>query len=385
MKIDQMLKREDFFEILQKTLNSYYKDIDFNIEEESANDGLKLYIYERLNAIISKNPSDEVKAFLKTEYSVKGSIFRKILVRLYLELMLNFKGRFSNKKKLYVIGKSTNEFDDFLIYPCNKKIRVFDFYNKKVEVITKYGFPSIAIKKEIEFRVRQKNFHIEPILNYGEDWYVERIIEGKPLARIIDNIEYNVYKRNALDILKAISAPYKTFKSSFDYKNELISEIKRKYNLLLKKDVNKETSLFTLLDLFNEGLSQYNKEVCLTLSHGDFHHGNIWIENKSKRIVLIDWETVGIRSDWYDVITLYGNLREPMGIKELVTDLHNHEVLNIIENNNESNIENIILMVLLEDLNFRINDLESTPLHIGIKEFENYCTELLNQISVILK
>ena len=45
--------------------------------------------------------------------------------------------------------------------------------------------------------------------------------------------------------------------------------------------------------------------------------GNIWIENITDKVFIIDWETAKLRSVWYDEFLLYEGLRMPWGLKKL--------------------------------------------------------------------
>lgn len=118
MKISEMLKRENFYEINRKTLSSFYAD---------GTETTKLYIYPKLNAIVSQKPSSNVKGYLLCEYSVRSNIFKKIIVLMYVNLCMLSRGILSDRA-IEVRGKINN---DILIYPCNKKYRIFDFKKRQ--------------------------------------------------------------------------------------------------------------------------------------------------------------------------------------------------------------------------------------------------------------
>ena len=137
MKITEMIAREDFYAINELTLNRYYK---------SSNDECILYIYPKLNAIVTKNPGKAVKDYIRTEYTLK-SFVKQMAANAYINLCFNIHGRLAEKKQ--VIHNKVS--DNTLIYPCNKKIRIFDFDKNVVSVILKEGFDSHDIQHEIEF------------------------------------------------------------------------------------------------------------------------------------------------------------------------------------------------------------------------------------------
>ena len=88
--------------------------------------------------------------------------------------------------------------------------------------------------------------------------------------------------------------------------------------------------------------------------------GNIWIENKTGKIYIIDWEAYGIRSIWYDDCTLDENLRMESGLKIIseISDLKH-------------------LVVLYEDLIFRLEELNNLPDDYNSKEFRRYVQVVL--------
>lgn len=377
MKIDEMLQREDFFNILRRTLIVAFDTIDISIIDTNGKnvDG-QFLIYSKLNAIISGRHSKQVQQFLSTEYSVNGSLLRRIIVKAYIKFALITNGLISHKLKVYVNKVSPIDYSNILIYPCNKKIRVFYFDRGIVEVFLKEGFPAVSITHEIQNRLKYLSENIEPVIKHGETWYQEKIIEGKPLARISNkSIRYLQLKKKSLEVLRSITAPYQTLANSKNYKDQIIGDIIRTSDILFKDDVSVKNRIQKILGIIEDNISKFDEEITLTLSHGDFHHGNIWIENQTDRIVIIDWETADIRSEYYDVFTLFGGLREIDGIKKLFSK-HAPEIGLFISTFRDRN-ENLAWLVFLEDLQFRINDIQTVPVEIGLVEFVNYCDSQL--------
>lgn len=378
MKIDEMLQREDFFKILLKTLIVAFDTSDISIKETDRNEiAAQFLVFPKLNAIISKRHSRLVQQFLTSEYSGNGSVFRKVTVKTYIKFALSTNGLLSHNFKVYIDKNTPVDYANILIYPCNKKIRVFHFDKGIVEVFLKEGFPTVSIENEIQNRLKFLGDNIEPLIKYGENWYQEKIINGKPLARIPNkSTRYLQSKKKSLEVLQSIAAPYKTLTYSRDYIDKILSNIIRKSEYLFKDDVTIMTRLKKILGIINKNLCRFNESIALILSHGDFHHGNIWIEDQTDRIVIIDWETAEIRSEYYDVFTLYGGLREINGIKKLLSN-SNPEIWRLISTNQDQ-YKNLAWLVLLEDLQFRINDAVSLPPEIGHKEFINYCDSQLH-------
>ena len=70
MKFSDMLLREDFWKILEDTLNANTHNLGIKGEAKVVDNGASctLYANAQLNAIMSKNPSKAVRDYLKTEY-----------------------------------------------------------------------------------------------------------------------------------------------------------------------------------------------------------------------------------------------------------------------------------------------------------------------------
>lgn len=334
MKISTMLKREDFYSINDKTLSGYFFRQDLK--------KTKLYVYEKLNAIITSNPSKHVKDYLLCEYDVSGSIFKRLAVNAYVKACLNTHGLMSDKK-LNIRNCMT---DDMLIYPCNKKYRIFDFGSNTVEVIVKAGFPEFNIRREIEFRTRGDLPLFVPRLIANTDHsYIEKIIDGKPVARIQDN---EALKNEAIQLIKGYGS--KRTVSGSDYCRELKEQINNYTN-------NKPyaAEILTLADKLFERICLLEK-IQIGFSHGDLQPGNIWLENGTGHIYIIDWESWGERSAWYDEEVLYNKMRL-IGMKEYLK----------IEMDLPKKCT-----VLAEDLLYHLMDREGLPPEIENNRYNEY-------------
>lgn len=345
MKISYMLQREDFYKVNQETLDNYYTE---------NSKGKKLYIYPELNAIVTSAPSRKVKEYLYVEYNVKSSFLKKTLVKLYTKIALNTKGLFAART-----CKVKGYFDNnCLIYPCNKKFRIFDFGKRQVTVIPKSGFPDNDIKKEIRFRTENSADFIPKIITFEENQYTERIIDGYPLARADE--DFQIKKDEARKIWKEYiqeSVREISLKNYACILREKYKELLKKENVKLKKIDKNE--LKKLEEVLFEGINR-DEKIEIAISHGDLQPGNIWIENKTGKIYIIDWEAYGIRSIWYDDCTLDENLRMESGLKIIseISDLKH-------------------LVVLYEDLIFRLEELNNLPDDYNSKEFRRYVQVVL--------
>lgn len=347
MKISYMLKREDFYKINEQTLQSFFKGKD--------NKETTLYIYHHLNAIIKRFPSREVKKYIYTEYSVNASLLKKLLVWGYTRLCLNTLGLFCAKKITVPAEISSH----VLIYPCNRKFRIFDFKENTVSVITKNGFSNQSLQNEINFRTKCTPCKfILPVESYTDKTYTERIIDGVPLARLSEN--QAALEQEALKLWHAYSQDTRKVLRASQYALVLQKQIVEFTDKI--KSAKPSVDIEKALGVANnrlDFLKSSDTEVETIQSHGDLQRGNIWIENKTEQIYIIDWESVQQRSIWYDEAVLYEDIRKPDCFDEFakVKDVR-HTV------------------VILEEIIYRMNELCELPFDYGTEDFNFFISKL---------
>ncbi len=345
MKITYMLKREDFYQINQTTLKEFYRD---STTEK------KLYIYPELNAIVIARPSKTVREYLYTEFRVNGSFLKRLLVRIYAGVLLNSGGLFASRS----LKLKTDANRDTLIYPCNKKYRVFDFAKNQVSVFAKDGFPKDGLANEIEFRTKNTAEFIPGLLCSDDTGYTETIIDGCPVARA--GVRMEELSDRAFELWSEYIKPHTEQVPSADYAERLserIVQLKQRVQEL-EKPVNLQNLDTLCADLLGI-LRAQSENVPVSLSHGDLQPGNIWVENGTDKLYIIDWESCEPRSIWYDRAALYEGIRKTDGISRYARgrDL-------------------VHATVLLEDVIFRLTELTTLPHHYGSAEFDAYIENL---------
>jgi hypothetical protein len=346
MKISQMLEREDFYTINRLTLDGYYG--------QTNEAGTKLYIYPALNAIVTAKPSKQVVDYLLCEYSVRGNAAKRLAVKSYV-LGCMYSGGMMAAKTCMVKADVCPE---MLIYPCNKKYRFFNFKKQIVDVVAKYGFDRSDLIHEMAFRCRESLPDFVPrLISSDENGYRETIIDGCPLARMTEGFE--AFRDAAYQKLVQYGQPQQRTMQSFEYAKTLQVEIKA---LTSEKEGYAEH-----LNAIAEQLVAIagGSEVTLTFSHGDLQPGNIWIENGTNRIYIIDWESWAERSNWYDRAVLYQGLRGNIQgyLAQTITAQER-------------------AIVLLEDLIFRLHEINSLPKDFGVVQFCRYSEELAHWLQI---
>lgn len=363
MKFSDMLLREDFWKILEDTLNANSQNLGINGEVRVVDKGVNctLYANAQLNAIMSKNPSKAVRDYLKTEYTVSGNVLRKMMVKGYLWASTHLVSRFA-QKGIQVQFDEGIDTDDILIYPCNKKIRIFDFKHGLVHTVLKKKFPDIYIARETEFRQTHHEDFVPQIQKTGVNYYSEKIINGRPLARIYDAAFVERCQNQAFQNLISLT-PTDNQVNAKEYVESLkatcLEQLKTKESFSDSKTVEYLFNWFSEVD---------DKEfLSLVVSHGDFQPGNIWYDDDNKKVVIIDWETVKMRSRFYDHAALYYNLRRSGMLQNVVDSIKASS--HIASFTPQCSATSIAKVVLAEELAYQTEELISFPGEIGIKEY----------------
>lgn len=343
-----MLRREDFYQINDRTLKAFYAGMQGKT---------RLYVYPELNAIVTFHPSKAVREYLYTEFRVNASFVKRAAVHLYTRFCLYSGGLLAARSFDLPALISA----DTLIYPCNKKYRIFDFAHNEVSVIPKDGFSIEGLKNEISFRLSHSANFILPLISAGECGYTERIIDGYPLARAGTRIPE--LKQKSFDLWQAYVASSVREVPAKKYVNILLRSVTALCDRAKKSKVDFNAENAYRLGLrYASIVSDSSGTVPVSLSHGDLQPGNIWIENGTGKIYIIDWESYSERSLWYDYATLFGNIRMPCGMNSFFNDGNTHSAI-----------------VALEDLIFRLEELISLPMSYGIPELNDTFSSLLKR------
>lgn len=302
MGFNDFFLREDVYEIIKNTLSKHYdihvKIINTRFKRINTN---TYYCIPYLNVIFRNGICKrELKQFLKSNMIGNQSRLKRLILRLYIEFAL-FLPRLFSDKLLEVSNK--NQID--VIFPGNKKIKVIDFSQKLIKNILKVGFDDEWFNKEVNFRKNSTYSFVLGIELTGEGYYVEKLLSGKPLARM-----------NAKTILRLESKIFKCLGYLSNDSKKLpmakyISSLSNEVKDLLYKNIFKENQyilkIVTLLINYLNSVTQDNYIVVHT-THGDFQKGNVFIDNTDK-LYILDWETFDVRYCNYDVLVYLFNMR----------------------------------------------------------------------------
>jgi len=360
MRISLLEKREDFYKILNITLNSYIENLNAN------NSKLSYFVVNKyLNFIATPYLPSSTFNILKNEYSNSNIKWKKIFQFFYVQLAVKKGLRLFFAQKVI---RLPHYFTDFLILGGNHRIRLFSENLNGSLVILKSKERDKYIYNDIKIREFFSLSFAPIILDKGKDWFIEEYFDGIPVNRLIKKTDYNP------DLLlefyqKELVEPSKEVLSIIDYKDlinlDLESILKVNFESNLKNDLHKLIiktfiSLFSLINI---------KRVEISWTHGDLQEANILIKNKE--IKVIDWESADKRFYLYDYFTLFSKIR---------TNISLNKAIGIFEAK-FPNDRNVIYLLLIEELRFSLNERFSVNFLNSGKLTRKLCNDILNYIN----
>lgn len=383
MKIDHMLQREDFYNILENTLNYYYNHVLNQETEVKVVDNVlnrNVVIYPRLNRIIKRIPSTVIIQKTYVAFNVNDNIIKNVLGKAYITFTYLTAG-LTQSKALYFSDKSIFEKYHEII-PGNKKIRINNYNTMMADLVVKDTFSREYFINEINYRTNNKFSFVVPIIEYGENWYREPIIEGVNLARITNSTLY----KNAINMtLKVLEISYKDsfeYKSSEEYCVDKWTELNilvEKYNKTKEKKIS-HLMLMKLMNIYNLAV-QSDIKIPIVNSHGDLQSGNIYVPTNHEKIYILDWETYNRRSIWYDCATLLLFIRRPNRWSKIIQNRYDPEIkkdLFRMDQMKDYDVTSVLAVLVLEDLIYHLTDILMIP---GTKNGEHvikYIEDIIN-------
>ncbi len=385
MKIDDLVKREDFYTILEHTLNHYYKDIlhtDVTVRVDDKKFSNSVVVYPKLNRIIRRNPNSRIVKGVYSGFSINDNPVKRICAKLYITMLLYSAGMLSAKSMYFSDLSVFTPFHE--ICGGNKKIRINDQKQMTSDVIMKSGFEDDYFRNEMDFRLNNKADYLVPIIEYGDDWYREKLIDGCSLARVTDRSIYEASLEKAMEHLGDMIDKSKHYVKGEDYAKILQQEITVNIDKLfnIKKDVKFDRSAVEKqIEKLLKEVSTIEK-IPVAVSHGDFQTGNIVVDKQGK-VYLIDWETYKTRSIWYDAITAKLFIRRRGSWEHILENKMNPEIAEAVysfDSGRECSVEQAVSVLLLEDLSFKLTDALMVPGELGCNCINITINEIMNVV-----
>jgi len=389
MKIQQLLEREPFGDILEATLERFLRDRfgkNYRITWYPHNPGLRAihrqgqqawFCNPQLNAIFVEDTNSDVLAVVRKGYTITPFRWRRHLQRGYVALATRNPFASSMASCALGIQPPLPGAERILIMGGNNKIRIIDVVERRVWEVLKVGFDPIFMNREIEVRAVSSFWPVPALESVACDhtWFEEEYVNGVALNRL-------PYDRDRRPIvIEAFSALHdwidrtRRLGRTAEYVDGLVGNIKHKVGrAALITSTEKEEilrwldSARRLLDRLTHGSGSV---LPLAVGHGDFQEGNILVGND--RLWLVDWEHSLQRQALYDVLVFALRSRFPGGLAMRIRNaLENPWYLlaqipipwdDLTQAMKNSRLRLVVAIFLLEELDWNLEE-NSNPLFL---------------------
>lgn len=383
MGFKALFDREDVLGILKATLEKYYiqrMGEEVKIEYSNKIRAKSFVLVPRIGMVMRPFPCKEIRKHYYNAYNIRDSIVKNFGAKLMVFVATHSKRLLALSQYLDVIPSDVVG-NKTIFTICNRTIRIFDYNTGNTVSIQKTGFSDKYFKQHLLFRMNNEYDFIPPLLSHGDNWFEEKILNGVMLARLTNEEEYNRAIECALKDMGLIAENTLQYLDAKSYLFDLVDYIKES----LKKALDiKGISSYDLAEQYiyfleNQALN-IDGLIPTVVSHGDLQGGNILVT--PEKVWIIDWETNGRRSAWFDVITLQFATRYHGGIKQLSKACLEDDTMQKVMRgcNCEFDSKKMIVIFLLEDMKFYLEDMLELPSSAGKISFDNYMQEI-NEIN----
>lgn len=380
MRLAEMVLRENFYQILQNTVEDYFcrvhgKNVSFTYKKTDATE--KMIVNGKLGFIVRFPAPSGLRKFLLSEYNVRGSKLKYIAGKA-VALAVGTLPQIGKLRNAYITKGALDK--DIFISPQNRSVRFFNYKAMTVDCIIKSGFTDKYFNNQLDFREKYQYDFMLPLLDSGDGWFREPILMGHPLARVTDEVVYQKGTCDALSYIGRLAAETLTYEKMRAYIGSLEEKI---YRLLVQAHARKHIASLEItkriVDLAIHWSSAAPEQIPLCMSHGDFQGGNIWVDVKGKTWIY-DWETVGQRSIWYDSAVLNYSLRRNYGWKNLLEDTEPKAVLScdLEKERSLESYQGIKGILVLEDILFYLEDMLELPENWGAELYDAFILRMKN-------
>lgn len=354
MPYSDFIEREDVYTILQRTLEGYFGGkVTLHEKKGSPPKGNLFYCFPRINAIIPVNYKSNIKEYLERDNNITYSFARRFIMNSYLRQLFRHPDKHSHK---YVeLEFAPNDYKSLLIYPGNKKIKIMNFDKMTIDCVVKKGFSDTWFNKELEIRENPKWDFILPLEVVSSDIYREKLIVGYPFVRLDIQIQSNLLSvvEEYIERIQENS----TTDSISQYSSKLLERIRNLVDLTNDMLFTEKERIMIFATKLVEINSICSQEIKLTFSHGDLQKGNLFLENEDRKLWILDWETWGIRSVYYDKLIFHYNLRNSRRLLGNLRALVRDEGKRLFLKAQQSiSLPSIIGVFLLEDLVWQLEE-----------------------------
>lgn len=380
MTIQEMFEREDIYSIIETTLEEYYQKVhNKKISVRICKKHLfkKMVIYPRLGIIVPLLPSWSVIKRTYVSFDVQNNLPKKLFAWAYITLCFMTFGLFADAS--VSISDKTVYTKGTVIIPCNRKIRIYEYGKGYVDAILKNGFNTFYFNNEINMRKKTEYDFILGIADYGTHWYREKLLQGRCLVRC-GGKKYQYYINQTIDDLKRLYMKYRVDTPACEYANNIFVKYEKVISeIAATKHIKCADKLQLVLKNMVDICCRKSENIPLTLTHGDLQTGNIYIDKKNNKLYIIDWETVNMRSIWYDAATLMCSTRRANNFSSMINSRFEKKVQESIfalDDITERDMNYVSAVLILEELAFFLDEIADLPGEIGSEIIGRYEREI---------
>lgn len=375
-----LFDREDVLNILKETLEKYYSQIAGEkkviIEYSNKIKPESFVLVPKLGMVMRPFPCKKIRKHYYNAYNIRDSIVKNVGAKLLIFIATHSKKILALSQYLNVVPSDVVG-DKTIFAICNRTIRIFDYNTCKTVSIQKSGFSNKFFKQHLMFRINNSYDFIPPICSYGDNWFEEEILSGVMLARLTDKKKYSMAIECVLNDMRCIA---ENTLQHLDAKSYLFSLINYINEGLRKasdvKGINSVVIAQQYITLLRKQALKIDGLIPTVVSHGDLQGGNVLVAHD--KVWIIDWETIERRSVWFDAITLQFATRYRGGIMQLTKKCFEDDAIKKMMRvyKCEFDPKNIIIVFLLEDMKFYLEDMLELPGNAGRISFDNYMQEI---------
>lgn len=380
MRISEMQRREDFHQVLCRTLaigwsEQYGKPVE--VLPPEATGGRLWCMQPLLSACYRPSLNRNVRHFLRDSFRFTPITWRIPAQWVLGTLISTSFGLRSTGLPAFRVSTDLPNEDSLLVVPGNQRIRVFDFERRVCRVFLKEGFSTHTIRREIEVRGEGDKGPFPKLTAWDlkANWFEEPIVPGVSLPRCPAWYDKSHFEHMALDLLdnwldrSVLRLPVEI------RLGELSDQLTRHVELVAHRydGFDPLPVLRWLKTLVRVASALESIEVAET--HGDFQPGNILVDTSSDSVVLIDWEHCRRRWRYYDHFVYGLRTRSSVGLATRLVEFRDGvTVLPFIPRQHVS--LGVLGLFILEDLNWFLEESLNGPFLVPSEGLTSYCSEL---------
>ena len=333
MRIDLLLKREDFSEICSTSLQQFFQKgeswsgrfnwgpVPWPLLSNS------LLVNHKLNVIYSPLLDRKQLRELTAEYRYNPNPVRRLLQSLFVQFGTTFPFDRLTAIAAVEVEPWIERLEHCCILPGNHTIRIVELEHDRCRVLLKQGVCPQFIQNEINVRSAYPFLPVPALLEWDQEegWYLEERVVALPWNRIADadlKDEIRLQAEAALSELYAHSLEKYSLSEWVDRIRESLHQVVEQLPSLY--DV-KECSAFKVMAerLSARALEAGGEKIDTVQTHGDFQPANILVSSAGRvsSLYLIDWEYSARRYRLYDALVFAAQARFPVGLAERLNGL----------------------------------------------------------------